>query len=477
MKIPRFKINIPKISVPSMPKFRLPAFKLPKFKWWTRFLNKTKTAFDFILPYAIGLGNGILYTLTFLTVITGALLLTITLANPVNLWWSMSPIETPYFVIGYSQVITYIEFIQSYYWESVGTGVGLILFGYIIHIRSIKALFEGIKASPSAVFYSPITFYNELKNFRDWLFEKIEYLNGESAKWRRLFNILKSPYSLLRSFGLSPQLAVTLLVGAGASSATIVAVEVMEVRSFSNQSPGIYMAPSEYPNEELEKTMAWRKDNPGDSTLRVVLSTVDVEKIDISGINLGTSYASNGQASALPSGATSVLNISGNNTRIEVGKLIFSRNSCKSLDLFDINANKVTIKDNQADGLSIYQSFTSTQPNIRHSSGNFSADLLETTGGTYDMLVIMPEDSMTSTKARVNELNLTNIVSSGAGSSYACVLNKLDVGELEITFGRIGGDNSLVTKAFSVSSTVRAASWAVDDNIEVLMGEVDRQPD
>ena len=93
------------------------------------------------------------------------------------------------------------------------------------------------------------------------------------------------------------------------------------------------------------------------------------------------------------------------------------------------------------------------------------------------MLVIMPEDSMTSTKARVNELNLTNIVSSGAGSSYACVLNKLDVGELEITFGRIGGDNSLVTKAFSVSSTVRAASWAVDDNIEVLMGEVDRQPD
>ena len=477
MKIPRFKINIPKISIPGMPKFRLPAFKLPKFKWWTRFLNKTKTAFNFILPYAIGIGNGILYTLTFLTVVTGALLLTITLANPVNLWWSMSPIETPYFVIGYSQVITYIEFIQSYYWESVGTGVGLILFGYVIHIRSIKALYEGIKASPSAVFYSPITFYKALKDFRDWLFEKIEYLNGESETWRRFFTVMKSPYSLLRSLGLNPQMAIAVL-GIGSTTAVGVGVaEVMEVRSFSNQSPGIYMAPSEYPNEELEKTMAWRKDNPGDSTLRVVLSTVDVEKIDISGINLGTSYASNGQASALPSGATSVLNISGNNTRIEVGKLIFSRNSCKSLDLFDINANKVTIKDNQADGLSIYQSFTSTQPNIRHSSGNFSADLLETTGGTYDMLVIMPEDSMTSTKARVNELNLTNIVSSGAGSSYACVLNKLDVGELEITFGRIGGDNSLVTKAFSVSSTVRAASWAVDDNIEVLMGEVDRQPD
>ena len=474
MKIPRFKVNIPKVS---MPKFRLPVFKLPKFKWWIRFKRSIFAAFDFIVPYAIGLGNGILYTLTFLTIITGTLLLTVTVTNPINLWWSISPIETPYFVIGYSYVIGHLEFLQGWYWESVGIGVSLVLFGYIIHIRSIKALYEGIKASPRAILYSPITFYNELKNFRDWLFEKIEYLNGESAKWRRLFNILKSPYSLLRSFGLSPQLAVTLLVGAGASSATIVAVEVMEVRSFSNQSPGIYMAPSEYPNEELEKTMAFRKDNPGDSTLRVVLSTIDVEKIDISGINLGTSYASNGQPSALPSGATSVLNISGNNTRIEVGKLVFSRNSCKTLDLFDINANKVTIKDNQADGLSIYQSFTSTQPNIRHSSGNFSADLLETTGGTYDMLVIMPEDSMTSTKARVNELNLTNIVSSGAGSAYACVLNKLDIGELEITFGRIGGDNSLTTKAFSVSSTVRAASWAVNDNLEVLMGEVDRQPD
>ena len=201
MKIPRFKINIPKVSIPriSMPKFRLPAFKLPKLKWWTRFLNKTKTAFNFILPYAIGIGNGILYTLTFLTVITGTLLLTITVINPTNLWWSISPIETPYFVIGYSYVIGHLEFLQSWYWESVGIGVGLVLFGYVIHIRSIKALYEGIKASPRAILYSPITFYKALKDFRDWLFGKIEYLNGESEKWRRFFTVMKSPYSLLRS--------------------------------------------------------------------------------------------------------------------------------------------------------------------------------------------------------------------------------------------------------------------------------------
>ena len=81
----------------------------------------------------------------------GALGLAITLINPVNLWWTISPIETRYFVIGYSLVIEYLEFVQLYYWHSIGISAGLILFGYAIHIRSIKALYEGIKASPRAL--------------------------------------------------------------------------------------------------------------------------------------------------------------------------------------------------------------------------------------------------------------------------------------------------------------------------------------
>jgi hypothetical protein len=79
---------------------------------------------------------------------------------------------------------------------------------------------------------------------------------------------------------------------------------------------------------------------------------------------------------------------------------------------------------------------------------------------------------MTTSKTYVNQLNLTNIVSSGG----TCDLKKLDIGELEITFNRIGGDNSLVTKALTVSSTVTSANWVVDGNIEVLMGEVSRKP-
>ena len=468
MKIPRFKINIPKISIPSMPKFRLPAFKLPKFKWWTRFLNKTKTAFDFILPYAIGLGNGILYTLTFLTVITGALLLTITLANPVNLWWSMSPIETPYFVIGYSQVITYIEFIQSYYWESVGTGVGLILFGYIIHIRSIKALFEGIKASPRAILHSPITFYNELKNFRDWLFGKIEYLNGESEKWRRFFTVMKSPYSLLRSLGLNPQMAIAVL-GIGSTTAVGVGVaEVIEIRSFAGGSAGIYSAPSEYPDEELEKTMAWRKDNPNDNTLRIVLGTTPVEEITISNVSVGTAYT----GSALPSGKAEAILIEGKlgmSARLEIGELMFERNTCKTLTLSDINAHKVVVQYNVSDGQSIAQTI-GTSRDLRISGGNRMAKKLSTEGGTYDR-IWLDTGSLPSTNAKINKLNLSNIVSKGG----SCLIRQADIGLLTIQYNTTGNDQNFATKEFTVQSTTVASIWSVIDNREVLITEPDTQ--
>ena len=418
------------------------------------------------------IGSYILAIFTFLFVVAGSLGLAITLINPVNLWWTISPIETRYFVVGYSLVIEYLEFVQLYYWYSIGLSASLIVFGYSIHIRSIKALYEGIKASPRALLYSPITIYRELVEFRDWLFEKIEYLNGESAKWRKFFNVMKSPYSLLRSFGLSPQLAITLLVGAGATGTAVGVAEVIQERSFSNGDAGIYLAPSNLPNEDLEREMAFRKDGP-DNTLRVILNSTPIEEVSISNVNLGTSFASNGQPSALPSGKTEAILIDGNNTRIEIGKLTFSRNSCKTLNLENINANKITIKDNQADGLSIYQTATSTQPNLRISGGNFMSDLLTTEGGTYDRLWIAPLDSMTSSKTKINELILENIVSSGG----TCDLKKLDLGELIITWNRIGGDNSLLTKAFTVSTTVAAASFDVSGNLEILMGEVERQPD
>ena len=340
-----------------------------------------------------------------------------------------------------------------------------------------RFFFEIAKAFKRMIFsilYSPVLLsiqtYKKGLIIRDYVMAKVDYLDQESKKWHRFFQVMASPYNLLLKLGFSPQMAMSFLaVGSTVGTGVVVNETILAERSFSNRDAGVYLAPSEIPNSELEEQF---KEEVTTNTLRVLLNDTPVETIDISNVNVGTSYASNGQPSALPTGKTEAILIDGNNTRIEIGKLIFSRNSCKTLNLENINANKVTIKDNQADGLSVYQTASSTIPNLRVSGGYFMSDLLQTEGGLYDRLHISPLDSMTTSKTYVNQLNLTNIVSSGG----TCDLKKLDIGELEITFNRIGGDNSLVTKALTVSSTVTSANWVVDGNIEVLMGEVSRKP-
>ena len=340
-----------------------------------------------------------------------------------------------------------------------------------------RFFFEIAKAFKRMIFsilYSPVLLaiqaYKKGLIIRDFVMAKVDYLDQESKKWHRFFQVMASPYNLLLKLGFSPQMAMSFLaVGSTVGTGVVVNETILAERSFSNRDAGVYLAPSEIPNSELEEQF---KEEITTNTLRVLLNDTPVETIDISNVNVGTSYASNGQPSALPTGKTEAILIDGNNTRIEIGKLIFSRNSCKTLNLENINANKVTIKDNQADGLSVYQTASSTIPNLRVSGGYFMSDLLQTEGGLYDRLHISPLDSMTTSKTYVNQLNLTNIVSSGG----SCDLKKLDIGELEITFNRIGGDNSLVTKALTVSSTVTSANWVVDGNIEVLMGEVSRKP-
>ena len=340
-----------------------------------------------------------------------------------------------------------------------------------------RFFFEIAKAFKRMVFsilYSPVLLtiqaYKKGLIIRDYVMAKVDYLDQESKKWHRFFQVMASPYNMLLKLGFSPQMAMSFLaVGSTVGTGVVVNETILAERSFSNRDAGVYLAPSEIPNSELEEQF---KEEITTNTLRVLLNDTPVETIDISSVNIGTSYASNGQPSQLPTDKTEAILIDGNNTRIEIGKLVFSRNSCKTLNLENINANKVTIKDNQADGLSVYQTASSTIPNLRVSGGYFMSDLLQTEGGLYDRLHISPLDSMTTSKTYVNQLNLTNIVSSGG----TCDLKKLDIGELEITFNRIGGDNSLVTKALTVSSTVTSANWIVDGNIEVLMGEVSRKP-
>ena len=405
------------------------------------------------------IGQAALMLLTYLLALVGAVGLAITIINPINLWWSISPIETKLFVIKYSTVINYLEYLQLYYWYAIGAFTATFALAYIIHIRSVKQVVRGIKATPRAILYSPVTTYKELVLFRDWLFGKIEYLNSESAKWRRFFNVLKSPYSLLRSFGLSPQLAIALL-GIGTASGTAVAVnEVIQERSFSNSSPGIYSAPSDLPDEELEKRMAWRKDNPDDNTLRIVVGAVPVETISISDVSIN-----NYTNSALPSGKTEALLIDGKTVGIDIGELVYERVTCKQMTVSNVNAHKIVIKENISDGQSIAQT-SGNQRDLRISGGYDMAKELKTEGGRFDR-IWLDTDTATSTP-KINKLILSNIVTKGG----TCDLKNLNVGLLTIQYNATGHDQNFATKEFTIATTTKANIWDVTNNIEVLLTE------
>ena len=411
------------------------------------------------LPSYRSLGQAALMLLTYLLALTGAIGLAITIINPVNLWWTIAPIELPFLFVKYSTIIGYLEFLQLYYWYSVGVFTATFALAYIIHIRSIRQVVRGIKATPRAILYSPITAYKEAVLFRDWLFAKIEYLNGESAKWRRFFNVLKSPYSLLRSFGLSPQLAIALL-GIGTASGTAVAVnEVIQERSFSNSSPGIYSAPSDLPDEELEKRMAWRKDNPDDNTLRIVVGAVPVETISISDVSIN-----NYTNSTLPSGKTEALLVDGKTVGIDIGELVYERVTCKQMTVSNVNAHKIVIKDNISDGQSIAQT-SGNQRDLRISGGYDMAKELKTEGGRFDR-IWLDTDTATSTP-KINKLVLSNIVTKGG----TCDLKNLNIGLLTIQYNATGHDQNFATKEFTIATTTNANIWEVTNNIEVLLTE------
>ena len=71
---------------------------------------------------------------------------------------------------------------------------------------------------------SPMATYHKLRAWRDWLLAKVEYLQSESQKWKALFTTLKLPYSALRMMGVSPNMAVSMLVAGSAVGGGVVVV-------------------------------------------------------------------------------------------------------------------------------------------------------------------------------------------------------------------------------------------------------------
>ena len=313
---------------------------------------------------------------------------------------------------------------------------------------------RNIRAFPRKV----LSAYRKVCVKRDWVFAKIEYLNGESKKWRTAFNIAKSPFSLLRMLGFSPQMAITFLsIGTVAGGGAIVNETLLADRSFSNGDAGIYSAPLDTP------VFADQEYN----TLRLDLGTTSVGNITIENISLGTAYT----GSALPSNAGgNVIYIGGivastdptfNQTYLEVGHLIIDRWRCERLDISDSEVHKLIVTSNASDGQSI--SAVAGTPRDRGINGGNRADDMETKGGLYDMLKVTAASS--GVHGKVDVLRLSNIYARGG----ACTVKYVKAGTMEITLNEIGGDTSLATKAFTIATSVIYKSFVNTSNVEVSM--------
>jgi len=309
--------------------------------------------------------------------------------------------------------------------------------------------------APRGVFGSPVTFYRAIVRFRNWFLAKVEHLQNESAKWKAAFNILKSPYSLLRSLGFSPQMAMTLLF-AGSTVGTGIAVnEITESKSFSNGSPGIYLAPSDEPVFYEEKF----------NTLRLDLGATSVGLVEITDISLN-SYT----GSTLPSGQTNVIHIGGmpavtnpafTETFLEVGTLEADRWRCETLTITNSQVNKLVVKSMASDGQSLAP--VAGTPRDRGINGGNRADDMKTQSGYYDMLKITSATSGVSGK--IDHLRISNVYSRSGG----CLIDRVKAGTMIISYGEIGGDSNLATKAFTIANSVIYKSFVNEGNVEVSM--------
>lgn len=323
-----------------------------------------------------------------------------------------------------------------------------------IIFRSLSA-WRLLIATPRKVLRSPLMAYRGLMAARDWLLAKAALLEAESAKWKTAFTIVKAPYSLLRSFGLSPQMATSLLLaGTVAGGGVVVNETLLEGRSFSRGDAGVYAAP-------LDRPISYSDDS---NTLRIDLATTPVGEISISSVTVGTAYT----GSTLPSGETNVIIVGGlptvvdpafTETFLEVGHLIVDRWRCTQLKLSNIEVHTLNVTYNASDGQSIAP--VAGTPRARAIGGGNRADSMTTSGGYYDQIKITAATS--GVNGKVDVLTLSNLYSKGG----ACVLDRIKAGVIDITLNEVGNGDGFSTKDFTIATTVVYKFFTSTDNVEV----------
>jgi hypothetical protein len=313
---------------------------------------------------------------------------------------------------------------------------------------NIRALRSGIRTSPTSA-------YKWLCVRRDWVLDKIEYLNSESAKWRTLFNVVRSPFSLLRAMGLSPiQAGALLFASTAAGSAVVVNETLLDGPSFSKGSPGVYAAPGDIP--------VFYDDS--DNTLRIDLGTTPIGQILIEDVTVGTAFT----GSTLPSGQSNAVVVGGiaasegfTATWLEVGHLIVDRWRCDEMELSDIEAYELNIEYNASDGQSIAP--VAGVPRARGIGGGNRADSMTTSGGYYDQIRV--QSATSSVDGQVDVLVLKNIYSKGG----PCILSRIKAGVIDVIFGEFGSGDGFAAKDFIVKDSTIYKTANITDNVEVAI--------
>ena len=301
---------------------------------------------------------------------------------------------------------------------------------------------------------SPRASYETARRWRDWVLAKVEYLQSESQKWKALFTTLKLPYSALRMMGVSPNMAVSMLVAGSAVGGGVVVAEVMEPPSFSRGDSGVYSAPLDIPVFYEE----------GNNTLRLDLGSTPVGLSEIDSVTVGTANAN----SALPANEVNAVILTGLPTTtepaftgnyIEIGHLIIDRWRCTQLTLDEVEAHTLNIKYNASDGQSIAP--MAGTPRQRAIGGGNRADAMVTSGGYYDQIKIT--SSISGVSSQVDVMKLSNLYTKGG----PCVLKRLKVGTLDLVYNETGAGDGFAAKDFIIGTSVTYKVFNNVDNVEV----------
>ena len=408
------------------------------------------------------------YTSASFLMLAGILAIGIVSYNPINLISTYLPVTIDGTVVGLQTLTITTPWLSGHlntFYNDPYIWGGTIAGSVLVLIASLFTFSNNPKQLPRTIINSPVTMYRKLKIWRDKLINLVTHLNEESAKWRTAFNIFKSPYSLLRTAGFSPQMALGLLVTTSTVGTGVVVNEtILAERSFSGGDSGVYAAsligedlPLDIPTSYSEK----------ENTLRIDLGVTPVRNITIENVSVGTVFAN----STLPQGEANVVQISGNPnaenfnpTRLEVGELIFEKNRCKTLTLSDMNIHTLNVIGNASDGQSIAPS-PGTARMRAIGGGHHQADEMTTSGGTYDRIWIQAPSS--GVNGKIGTLKLSNLYTKGGN----CVLSKMDVGKAIIKLNEIGNGDGFATKDFTIATTVTAANMTINDNVEVSISE------